>query len=112
LPQSFCLARDGDVDLAFEGVELAHASSRAPQDTRWEDLRLYRTSTRRYVLEEVHHSLWPGESEAHFAKVYDAPPSVLDELRGRRSLDHAAVDLIRQAAQLDSGFVTVAAEWI
>lgn len=53
MTKSFRLRRIGAVDLSFDGTLLGEATTRQRGDSRWLDLRIYRTSTGRYVIEEA-----------------------------------------------------------
>lgn len=51
-PNRFTLQRPGDVDLTFEGELLAEESSFEEGNDYWTEVRIYRTSTGRYVAEQ------------------------------------------------------------
>lgn len=50
--------KDGARSLKFEGVKLAHSSSRVGERPRWVEFDLYRTPKGQYVISRVGHSLY------------------------------------------------------
>jgi hypothetical protein len=77
--------RDNGKDLQFQGVQLAHVSSRQQPATvagvvthrqRWTEIALYRTQRGTFVAEVAGHSTHPGERTRCSAYV----AAVLDDL--------------------------------
>jgi hypothetical protein len=46
-----CLYRTAMVDLQFEGETLCNVSTREPGQSRWTEIRIYKTVTNRWVSE-------------------------------------------------------------
>jgi hypothetical protein len=59
--QAYRIRRDGQQYLVFSGRLVAEASDRLRHGTaqdRWTDIRVYRTATGSYVVEQVMRTLW------------------------------------------------------
>ena len=77
------VTRDGEADLRFTGVKLAHESSRkpdGPSNSRWTEITLYRTDSGKYVVERVAISVWEGENDKLEGFVCDDHQAVIDVL--------------------------------
>lgn len=72
--------RTGDRPLEFQGEELGHASSDAPDKARWFEVTIYQTATGRYVVHGVGMSRVPGEDNRHWAVVCEGAHDVVDAL--------------------------------
>ena len=61
-------------DLVFTGEEIASASNKwinGQDQSRWEDLTLYRTTGGKYVLQREYCTQWQGESGSDDAEIFD-----------------------------------------
>lgn len=58
---TYRLERISAVDLQFDGDLLAEASTEASGGDRWQEVRIYRTSSDQWVVERAGHSRIPGE---------------------------------------------------
>lgn len=94
--------------LVFTGDVIAEATSEGDGNARWTELRIWRTDTGRYVIEEVAVSTVPGETNRVFAKVVDAD-GVVDALhresRGKRFITDLALQVLEHASQADPAIV-------
>lgn len=101
----FRLARTEDVPLVFEGQLLADVSSREPGVERWQEVRIYRTESSRYVTEVVGRSIKEGERDFLTVKVHDDPAEVRTGLYrktgGRTFLPDLAFEALEIAAGID-----------
>lgn len=68
---AFTVERTGDVPLAFEGDLLADRSSRVSGNTRWTEVRIYRTESGKFVTEMVGRSIRKGEVDRRTVVVHD-----------------------------------------
>ena len=72
--ETFELARDDGPDVRFQGEQIAGASSfhhEGPRNTRWTELKLFRTKGGKLVCQEVGQTCWDGERtkyRLHFAE--------------------------------------------
>jgi hypothetical protein len=98
------IERSGALDLEFDGELLADVSSRLDKQPRWTTVRIYRTSTGRYVTEVLGQSEIRGERERREVHVVDNAPDVIKALHrksedGTRSyLTKTALDALDEAA--------------
>lgn len=101
---TFRLPRPAAVDIAFEGELLADATSDEGQD-RWQEIRVYSTTTDRWVVERVGRSRRRGEVDKPEAFVCDSPDTVRAALQskepGRTYLTNLAYDALTDAADKD-----------
>lgn len=104
--ENFRLTRPGDVDLTFEGELLATESSRTnDHQTRWQEVRIYRTASGKWVTENVGRSVRDGERDLPRVSVCETPVQVRDSLR--RQLDNpyitdTAYDALQAAIEVDA----------
>lgn len=83
----FKIDRTGNLPLAFQGEQLAEASTWAqsgPGNTRWHELRIYRSDSGRYVLEIAFRTLWENEIDRSDAYVLASPVEVAETVEGYR----------------------------
>jgi hypothetical protein len=116
------LQRPGRVDLAFEGELLADATSHMAGQQRWQELRLYRTDSGKYVLEEIGRTEVPHEIDHRRVWVLDTPGEVRTKLERRGTLEstgkevtyltHTALDLLDEASEKDPSIRQIAVEEI
>ncbi len=99
----FRLQRPAHADLLFTGELLADVSSKDnPRQSRWTEIRIYRTTKGLYVTEDIGRSIVPNEKDRVSVHVC----STVDDLRvalqrrqdGRVFLRSLAVQAIREAA--------------
>lgn len=109
------LQRAGAVDLAFEGECLADLSSRESGRPRWTEIRIYRTSTGKYVTEVVGRSSVPSEVDRLNVRVVDTADGIAEALArkgndrhtivpgdpNRSYLTELAIEAIEKAAESD-----------
>src|SRR4051812_41381294 len=96
--------RSGEVDLMFEGELLADLSSRQERRPRWQEVRIYRTATGKWVTELVGRSIVGGERDRVRVTVCDTATEVRDSLRRRAEngyLTDLALDALATAATAD-----------
>lgn len=100
--------RDGERDLRFEGKLLAGASDRehsGPRNTRWTEIKIYKTAGGQYVVAIVGRTLWQDEFDTHDAIVCKTAGDVLAALSGDHGyLSLGAKNALREAAEADGGF--------
>lgn len=114
--QDFRVQRTGDRDLVFSGVLLADLSSRDHAgQTRWTEIRVYRTDAGKYVTEQIGRSTVRGEIDRRDVKVVDAATEVHVALRRRADnpyLTNLALDALAEAGQHDEAIAAALDERI
>ena len=75
------LARDNDVDLEFDGVVVAGASTRRPSaQDRWSDFAIFLTSTGKWVFQVIGKSALQGEVDLSHAFIANTPQELVNSL--------------------------------
>jgi hypothetical protein len=84
------VGRDGKADLGFKGTLLGSAASSAPKG-RWQEYRVYSTSTGKHVFSKVNRSIFADENDKHEADVFDPSPTSVPSqlLRSAREMAHS-----------------------
>lgn len=105
MPSTFRLPRHSDVDLCFDGDLLADVSTHEPGKQRWQEVRVYRTVSDRWVVERVGRSTRRGEVDLSDVRVCDTPAAVRLALSdvddGRRYLTIISEEALNLAADAD-----------
>src|SRR5919106_6030598 len=111
------IRRDGQQYLVFSGYVVAEASDRfrhGHEQDRWTDIRVYRTDTGSYVVEQVMRTLWrKGEGVWFQGDLCPTPQEVYRALVGMEAdpvLGDLELDLLRQLAAQDPRFATLLEE--
>lgn len=114
--QEFRLIRPGNIDLVFSGICLSNVSSReSTQQLRWTEIRVYRTSTGRYVSEIVGRSIVKSERDRIKVTVAGNP----DELKKSLTrvspeigeyLTDLAIDALTEAGKHDPSIAAIMVE--
>lgn len=105
--KSYRLHRENDIDLLFTGRELANVSSRDPNAAafpRWTEIRIYRTESGKYVVEQVGRSTVRNEVDRVTIKVANTAAEVPIALRRRDEVEYLtylALDALDLAASTD-----------
>lgn len=115
--EPFRIERTGALDLEFEGELLADVSSRLDNAPRWTEVRIYRTSTGRYVTEQIGLSVYASEKERRDVRVVESPddlPKALERVSndGRSYLTKTVLDALDEAAERDPAIRGVTTERI
>lgn len=112
----FNIERQTDVPLIFSGRKLADQTSREPtgdRSQRWQEIRIYRTDSGKYVTEVVGQSTLPGERVFRTVTVCNEASEVREALfrwkNNRRYLNDLAMDALEDAGETDSGLSTILA---
>lgn len=120
--EKFRLENDGARDVAFAGVKLSEESDHSyqgPRQNRWLEVRIYRTATGRYVVEQVGRTCWQGESDRHAVTICADAAAVLAALGGNddrdddyhdRGISAVARDALAAAGEKDPALAAVAVE--
>lgn len=103
------LRREGERYLVFSGELLADTSDQyrhGQEHDAWTEMRVYRTTTGAYVVEEVARTLWQkGHAVRYGAETYATPYEVYAALAGPEAcLGDLEKDLLLQLATHDPGF--------
>jgi hypothetical protein len=115
-PEQITLKPSQGRTIRFRGERIAHASDAwvgGREQTRWTDIRLYRTTGTRYVLWIARCTQWQGEQDEYIAHVCSTPEEVYQHLHEETG---NTGDLSRLASLLlhdlvtDPAFATVAIE--
>ena len=75
------LARDGARDIRFTGELIAEVSSHhyeGPRNTRWTELRLFRTAAGTLVCHEIGRTIWQGETDRYQVHKADTEADLID----------------------------------
>ena len=76
------IRRDNELNLRFTGYLVGSSSSHdpisGPNNTRWTELRIWRTKGGRLVCGECHLTQWQGESDTYNAIVCDTEKEVVN----------------------------------
>lgn len=98
------IERSGALDLEFDGEIIADVSSRLERQPRWTEVRIYKTSTGKFVTEVLGLSDYAGERERREVHVVADAEGVIQALHrrsedGTRSyLTKTALDALDEAA--------------
>lgn len=108
------IRRNGQQYLVFSGYVVAEASDRfrhGQEQDHWTDIRVYRTDTGDYVVEQVMRTLWQkGDAVSYQGNFCTTPQEVYRALVGLEAdpfLGDMEKDLLRQLAAQDSRFATL-----
>jgi hypothetical protein len=111
------IRRDGQHYLVFSGHVVAEASNRfrhGHAQDRWTDIRVYRTDTGSYVVEQVLRSLWQkGDAVWYQGDLCATPQEVYGALVGVEAnplLSALEKDLLHQLTTQDSRFAELLTE--
>ena len=111
------IRRDGQQYLVFSGHVVAEASNRfrhGQAQDRWTDIRVYRTDTGSYVVEQVLRSLWQkGDAVWYQGDLCPTPQEVYVALVGVEAdplLGDLEEDLLHQLAAQDPRFAELITE--
>ena len=75
------VTRDDQPDLVFSGELIASSSSHhheGPQNTRWSELRLWRTEGGSFIAGKCHRTRWIGEKDSFSAQICDDEATVVE----------------------------------
>jgi hypothetical protein len=107
MASTYILERDGQRPLRFTGELIAKSNSHShqgPNNTRWTEVRLFRTSGEpvQFVAEIKHLTNWQGESETVDVHVHIEPVKLLEKIGETSGGDLAPVVLEAfEEAELD-----------
>jgi EXLDI family protein len=111
------IRRDGQQYIVFSGDVVAEASNRfrhGEEQDRWTDIRVYRTDTGSYVVEQVLRTLWQkGDAVWYQGDLCPTPQEVYAALVGVDTeplLGDLEQDLLRQLAPQDPRFAELLTE--
>lgn len=104
--EPFRIERQTDIPLEFTGDKLVDLHSRDDErQERWQEIRIYRTNTGKYVTELVGQSTVRGERAFRTVKVVDNPAAVRQALKrekaGREFLNDLALEALEEAGKQD-----------
>jgi hypothetical protein len=111
------IRRNGEQYLVFSGHVVAEASDRVRQghaQDRWTDIRVYRTDSGSYVVEQVLRTLWQkGDAVWYQGDLCPTPREVVRALVGVDAaplLGELEKDLLRQLTAQDPRFAELLTE--
>jgi len=111
------IRRDSQQYIVFSGHVVAEVSNRfrhGHEQDRWTDIRVYRTDSGSYVVEQVLRSLWQkGDAVWYQGDLCTTPREVFRALVGVEAdplLSELEKDLLRQLAAQDPRFAELIAE--
>lgn len=104
--QQFRLERPGQVDLVFDGDLLSEVSTYERGKRRWVEIRIYKTTTDKWVVDVFAPSIIAGETNRTTVTVCDTAMDVRKALtrenrEGVRYLTDTALDALEDAADKD-----------
>lgn len=102
----FRVERQTDIPLEFTGELLADVNSRdEPDQPRWQEIRIYKTDSGKYVTEVVGQTIVPDERVFITVNVLDNAADVRQALKrrkaGREFLNDMAFDALDEAGRHD-----------
>ena len=106
--EKFTVVRTGKRDLSFTGQLLAEVSSRwvaGQGQSRWTELKLYKTDKGQYVLNTEHISQWQGEDYRSEIDIFCFAVEVIEaafDIHGEMS--NMDKELLQEAAKSDAAF--------
>lgn len=81
MSEHYRLRRLANVDLEFDGDVIAHETSHEPGKSRWTEVRIYRTTTDKWVTEVTGCSAVSGETARIQATACATPEEVVNSFR-------------------------------
>lgn len=98
----YFIERQTDIPLEFDGILLGETSSKddAPGKTRWQEIRIYRTTSNKYVTEVVAQTIVADERIWRTVNVFDSPDKIRTGLRRRHNGRWFLSDLALEALDL------------
>jgi hypothetical protein len=114
----FRVYRPKDIDLLFDGELLAEVSSRESEEQdRWTEIRIYRTTSGKYVTEEIGRTTVPDEVDIWDTRVHEDPHGIVKALRRRRAdgrhfFTYTTLEAFDQAIAADPSLAQVLVEKI
>lgn len=91
----FCLDREGELPLLFDGVEKGEDLTRPADDrgnpnnaARWYTFRIYETTTQKFVVEVNYHSMYDSERTFNYAEFGNSPNDVYERVIQINNLNH------------------------
>lgn len=97
---------NGDREVQFIGLLLGEASSADDVKPRWAEIRIFRTTSNRYVVAGVGRSQVNGEIDKHWVRVHDEPNGVIESMHllddhDSRYMPHVNKRALEQAIDKD-----------
>ena len=103
--EKFEIMRDTEKNLVFEGEKVAFVSNKwinGQDQSRWNELTLYRTKGGKYVLKRKYVTCWQGESGSLEADIYDNVSDLVNTFGGGGSaFTVLEKELMEEAAVMD-----------
>lgn len=115
MAETFRLQRAGEVDLVFEGECLTFQSSQeSERQTHWTEIRIYRTTTGKYVAETIGRTTISGQHDRRTVRVVEDPADLREALRIRNAwyLTDLALDALADAGRKDEKIAAATPEKI
>lgn len=91
MSQEYSITRTGDRPLVFTGELIAVADGRfhaGQEQNRWHEIRIYRTSGGKYVLQVDYFTRWQGEDNVHYASTHDSAEALANALKVHDPLEN------------------------
>lgn len=109
------LDRDGKPPLRFKGTLVAKADNHSYQgdrQTRWTELKLFKTAGGKYVINRVRRTCWSGESDRSAADALTTAAEVMEWLREDNDgeLGSVSQELLDKAVKVDPNFAAAYVE--
>lgn len=92
MPNHYVLPRYRKSPVEFDGELIAEVDSRTDQP-RWKRIRIYHTTTGRYVTEQTGVSTVPGEVDLVDVRIFTNPDGIAEALRTRQGDSDYLTDL-------------------
>lgn len=118
MPQAtaFIIDRRNDRPLEFRGWLLAEQSSHTEGALRWQEVRIWRTTTGKFVTQIIGRSIVEGEKDLPSVNVFDDAADVRHGLyrkhENREFMTDTAFAALEEAASNDDRIVVIDAERI
>jgi len=76
----YLVERDNELDIAFNGKEIARVTSKKNESRRWTDIILYKTNQGAYVCQTLGVSIIDGERTKYDAEICETELDVINYL--------------------------------
>ena len=81
--EKYTVKRDGEKDLRFTGEIIGESSSRwitGKEQNRWTEVRIYLTTSGKFVIEEAYYTQWQGEVGSSQAAICETVEALHGEM--------------------------------
>lgn len=100
------IKRDGLPPIAFTG-DLIGSTTRGRNDSRWTEVKIYRTQAGRFVAQISRLTCWQGENDHRAAASFATAAKLIEWLKeGSETLGAKSQEAVEDAAKTEPAFAT------